>query len=925
MNKKYPQQIFKRSSIAVLLLSSLLAGCGDKSIDAHLEDARAYAQSQNNAAAIVEYKNAIQMDPNAAVPRFELGKLYLQNDNYVSAEKELNKALELGHPASEVIPLLSVAYQQSGAENALGEVDYRAEGMTAVESAEVGFYKLQALVQLEKLAEAEALLDDLLTLDTQSVYKGLIESYQYVLAEDYTQALTATEALREQAPSNKDVLLQLARLYLLEQKQAEAIGVYEDYTKAFPKDVTSKFAYAALLIEQRDLARAEPVVDELLTLNEAHPLLNTFKGIIESANGNHAKALAHLETAVQNGRNDQVVRLVAGFSAYQIQDFEAAQRHLTMVASRLPENHPGLRMLADSMLQLGENDEALAVLNRVEGVTTTDAALFSKAGYQLLREGNVLGAKQMVEKTEAVVDTSPEDLARLGVLQLSLNDVTGLVNIEEAVQRAPESAASQNTLLRAYIATGELEKAKVAASEWQEQAPSDALPLVYLASIAIVEEDFTTATDLLNSAEKLEGADKEVAYAKVKLLIAQKQFADAITLVKSHIKDNPSDVQALTMWYALEAREKNEAVVVDYLEKQLAEESADINLRLLLARIYSRMGEVAKNNSLLASVEGDESTPIAFWNLKGQGLIRENEVEKAKALFERWIEFYPQDKNAVLGMLLILDSQNNYRDGLALTEKVLAKRPDAQISLLKAYFHAMMGQSKPAWEIINSTSDEVQALPFVRGILARLYVIDKQPEEALEHAEVAYEATPNSDMALLMVAILEMTGKQAEAFSFLEKHVQNTPNDVRSAMLLAERQIGSDKQTAIATYETILTKTPDNFVVLNNLAFLSYQNGNLDKAETMAKKAVSLQPENADSVDTLAQILIAKGDIEAALNLYSDIATRPILNDEVYLNHVELLLQMDKSALAKRRLASREFEKEVSLERIETLKTRYGL
>ena len=348
-------------------------------------------------------------------------------------------------------------------------------------------------------------------------------------------------------------------------------------------------------------------------------------------------------------------------------------------------------------------------------------------------------------------------------------------------------------------------------------------------------------------------------------------------------------------------------------------------MRLLLARIYSRMGEVAKNNSLLASVEGDASTPMAFWNLKGQGLIRANEVEKAKALFERWVEFYPQDKNAVLGMLLILDSQNNYRDGLALTEKVLAKRPDAQISLLKAYFHAMMGQSKPAWEIINSTSDEVQALPFVRGILARLYVIDKQPEEALEHAEVAYEATPNSDMALLMVAILEMTGKQAEAFSFLEKHVQNTPNDVRSAMLLAERQIGSDKQTAIATYETILTKTPDNFVVLNNLAFLSYQNGNLDKAETMAKKAVSLQPENADSVDTLAQILIAKGDKEAALNLYSDIATRPILNDEVYLNHVELLLQMDKSALAKRRLASREFEKEVSLERIETLKTRYGL
>ncbi|MDO6565759.1 PEP-CTERM system TPR-repeat protein PrsT [Alteromonas sp. 1_MG-2023] len=925
MNKKYPHQIFKRSSVAILLLSTLLTGCGDKSIDAHLEDARAYVQNDNSAAAIVEYKNAIQLDPSAAVPRFELGKLYLENDNFVSAEKELNKALELGHPASEVIPLLSVAYQQSGAENALGEVDYRAEGMTAVESAEVGFYKLQALVQLEKLEEAETLLDDLITLDTSSVYKGLIESYEHILTEDYAQALSATESLREQAPTNKDVLLQLARLYLLEQKQAEAIGVYEDYTKAYPNDVTSKFAYAALLIEQRDLERAEPVVDELLVLNEAHPLLNTFKGIIESANGNHASALAHLETAVQNGRNDQVVRLVAGFSAYQIQDFEAAQRHLTMVASRLPENHPGLKMLADSMLQLGENDEALEVLNRVEGGATADAALFSKAGYQLLREGNVLGAKQMVEKTEAVVDTSPEDLARLGVLQLSLNDVTGLVNIEEAVQRAPESTASQNTLLRAYIATGELEKAKVAASEWREQAPKEALPLVYLASIAIVEEEYSTASELLDSADNLDGAVNEVAYARIKLLIAQKQYDSAIEFVKSHIDDNPSDVQAITLWYAIETRNENDAVVIDYLEKQVAKESDDINLRLLLARIYSRMGDIAKNNSLLASVQGDESTPMAFWNLKGQGLVRVNEVEKAKALFERWVEFYPQDKNAVLGMLLILDSENNYREGLALTEKVLAKRPDAQISLLKAYFHSMMGQSKPAWEIIQGTSDEVQGLPFVRGIIARLYVIDKQPEKALDHAVAAYEATPNSDMALLMVAILESTGKQAEAFAFLEKHVDSTPTDVRSAMLLAERQIGNNKETAIATYENILAKTPNNFVVLNNLAFLSFQSGDLDKAESMAKKAVSLQPENADSVDTLAQILIAKGDNEAALKLYTDVATRPILNDEVYLNHVELLLKMDKVVLAKRRLASREFEKEVSLQRIETLKTSYGL
>ena len=73
---------------------------------------------------------------------------------------------------------------------------------------------------------------------------------------------------------------------------------------------------------------------------------------------------------------------------------------------------------------------------------------------------------------------------------------------------------------------------------------------------------------------------------------------------------------------------------------------------------------------------------------------------------------------------------------------------------------------------------------------------------------------------------------------------------------------------------------------------------------------MSLQRENADAVDTLAQIYIAKGDKEAALALYEQVSAGPIASDEVYLNHVDLLLALDKKALAKRRLASREFSSE---------------
>ena len=924
MSKNNSNKIFKRSSVAVLLLTALLSGCSEKSMESHLADARNYVSEQQPDAAIVEYKNAIQKSPNAAVPRFELGKLYLQTNNFVAAEKELNKAMELGYAASEVIPLLSVAYQQSGAENALSEVDYRAEGMTAVESVEVGFYKLQALLQLNKREEAEALIADLSTIDTSSVYKGLVDSYVFVLNDDAEAAIASTEALREQAPTNKDVLQQLAKLYLQSGAPEKAAVVYGDYLKSYPDDTANKFAYAALLIELRALDTAEPVVEELLVLNDSHPLLNTFKGIIESAKGNYAQALEHLEIAVQNGRSDQVVRLIAGFSAYQIQDFESAQRHLTMIASSLPDNHPGLRMLADSMLQLGENDNALEILERVEGEQNSDAALFSKASYQLLIDGNMVGAKQMVERSQEI-STSAEDLARLGVLQLSLNDVEGLVNLEEAVNQAPESATTQSTLVRAYIATQQLDKAKEAATKWVEQSPDEALPLVYLGGIATVEGDFTKAASYFDDASSREGAKEQLVYARTQLLIAQGDNESATAFIRAFIDDNPADLRALTMWYALAAEQKAVQPVINHVKSELDKAPNFIEMRLLLARLYAFNNAIDKTVALLANVQGNKETPMAFWNIKGQALIAANDVKAADTFFDRWLSFYPQDKSAVLGKLLILDSQRQFTEGLALSSRVLEKRPDAQISLLKAYFHSRIGQSKPAWNIINASADGVKELPFVRGIIARLHLIDKAPEQAVSHAEAAYDATPNSDNAMLLVASYEMSDKGKQALSFLEKHVAENANDISSSMLLAERQIRQDRKSALATYEAILAQTPDNFVVLNNLAYLAFEDNDLSRAETLAKRAVALRSDNADAVDTLAQIYIAKGDNDAALSLYEEIATRPIANEEVYLNHVELLTELDKTTLAKRRLLAREFKSEASKQRAQALKAKLGL
>ena len=74
---------------------------------------------------------------------------------------------------------------------------------------------------------------------------------------------------------------------------------------------------------------------------------------------------------------------------------------------------------------------------------------------------------------------------------------------------------------------------------------------------------------------------------------------------------------------------------------------------------------------------------------------------------------------------------------------------------------------------------------------------------------------------------------------------------------------------------------------------MALEDKKLTRAEELAKKAVSLQRENADAADTLAQIYIAKGDKAAALKLYEEVAAS-IANDDVYLNYVSVLLELEK-------------------------------
>jgi len=461
-------------ALAVVAIG-VLSSCGKQSSDEYIKEAHQYIAENDPAAAIVALKNAVQVEPKSAQARFELGQLYIQQKQFESAEKELNRALEYGFEASKVLPLLTQAYQQTGAYSAISKVEHEQAGLTSVERAEIGYFKVVALVRLNKKDDARLLIEELSAIETSSVFKGLTAAYMLVLDEDYEAAASEVAKLREQAPQNAEVLKLLAQLKLSLGAPDEAAEIFKDYVEFYPEDKQTTFVLAKLLVDIGDLEAADPYIDELLLLSDQNPLLNQLKAATYAYKGDYANALKRAEIAITGNIEAPSLRLIAGYAAYQIQDYSSANRHLTYIAALLPDNHPGLRLLAASQLQLGLTSEVGDVLNRLDQLSDKDAPLFSKASYELLRDGFEKEAKVFIEKSTDISRTA-EDLTRLGLLQLSLNNLDGIVNLEEAVSKSPELVSAQTTLAKAYLVTKQYDKALELASNWKNNSPDDAKP-----------------------------------------------------------------------------------------------------------------------------------------------------------------------------------------------------------------------------------------------------------------------------------------------------------------------------------------------------------------------------------------------------------------------------------------------------------------
>ncbi|MGB3726336.1 MAG: XrtA/PEP-CTERM system TPR-repeat protein PrsT [Glaciecola sp.] len=921
VSAKYPSSSM-RNTLLALVVAAGLSGCAEKTPEEFVAEAQTFIEQGDNNAAVVALKNAIQKQPRNADYRFMLGRLYVEQKNFESAEKELSRALELGYAPSETIPLLSQALQRTGANVALADIDTANVELSPEQTLEVGFRKLQSLMQLNKTLEAKSLITDLLIINADTVYADLVQGYRLVQDRQFEEALTLAKAAYEQAPENRDVLNFTARLYMINNMPSEAANIYEDYIKVAPEDLESKFSLASMLVEQREVARAEVYIDELLAISQSNPLLNQLKGVVRAADEDYENAKLYSEKAIAAGRPDPTLRLVAGLSSYQLNDFEAAVGHLSLIASLLPDNHPGLRILAASQLQANMGDDANEILGRINDVSQDDATLFSKAGYELIRSGNTQAAKQIIEQADKISE-SAEDLTRLGILKLSINDIEGLVDLESAVSKAPESARAKTTLASAYLSTDQFDKAMALAKEWQQESSEDVEAYLLEAEVLMRQQKYAAAAEVLSTATNINDNSTLVDVSKIRLDLRMQNYDEALAKTTELLDKEPSNLSALASFVALQNQRGNSEAALQRVNKALVDAPDNTSIKLLNARVNLAFNKLPEAISALSTITPDRSAPMPYWPLQGMALLRNNAVDEALSHYQTWASLYPNQQNSVVGQLVIHDAKREYEKGAQVAQDYLSQRSSPEVNIMLSYFKVMSGDVESAKRIYDGIPSDYMALPFLRGVKARIAIREGRAAEVVEDALVAYDANKNTNNLVVLTSTLEAAGQRDAAFKAISSHVEARPNDMAAVMMLAERQLATKPADAIASYEKVLAVLPDNFVVLNNIAYLEMQAGNLERASEYGGRAYEMQPDNAATADTYAQILIRQGKLEDAVKTYNRVMTDDVKNEEIFLNYLEALWMNGNGILAERRMDDLPLSQAGSIARLNELKAKY--
>jgi tetratricopeptide (TPR) repeat protein len=648
----------------------------------------------------------------------------------------------------------------------------------------------------------------------------------------------------------------LERALALNMGDLQLLHFYADY-------ISSKEPLRALAICQ-DLQRAAPSVQNAIRMGQLAKKL-----ALEQTDPRRKEALfaiaesSYEEARKINPRDREAIYYYADFLRSRGQDDKA---------KKLLEESQDEKLLWDHYFQSGQYDDAKKVLEQLYESGTKDSAVLK-------------GLLLVAEKTF---------------------DQEAVKKYSEALLSLEENAENHLIQIQSFLRVGLVKESEFKVQSFKEKYPDEPRIRLLEALLVMRQGQLQKALDLTNRYLQSNQNNTAAWRLKGEINFYMTNYDQAVSDFKASkaLSDDPATRMSLAKAYLRVERFED---AITELRNTVDAPSAPVEARRLLEQVYFQLGRKDALKAFYDQTLAKFPDSVLWYNRAAAFAVVTGELDRAEQLYEkaylmkREAAGEPNAKDGIrdvqyaaafdgyLRALVLKAGDPNARswnprklDKVFEESRRHINNSFAPIAYLRmAEAKLKLGDKTTAADYCRKAVDKTGANDaFASEVLLRMYLM-LGPEEVLRYCEQKLRTSPDSLAAnFTMFNLAKIDAQYNKAVEYIDKCIQivgqSDPRMVDYVVKKAEvLTLAYDRTSdnnyllrAIADYESLLAKMPNNTSVLNNLAYmLAEKDERLPDALQYAKRALDTNPNDPSFIDTYAYVQYKNGKFSQAAEL----------------------------------------------------------
>jgi cellulose synthase operon protein C len=855
-----------------LLIALLLISCSDKPEDL-IASAKAYLAKNDNKAAVIQIKNALQADPSQPEARFLLGSALLASGDPVGAETELRKALDLKYPSDRVAPKLAEALLAQGQAKKLTD-EFSSVALT--DPSDVANMKTLlafAYGAQGKADLAQGALNAALVADPGYAPALMIRAREKAGQRDFLGAMAIVDDVIAKSPKSYEAWKLKGDLLLYaENKRDDAMVAYLKAVEVKPDFLAAHAAVTTLELQMGKLDEAGKQIELMKGFAANHPQTK----FLQATLAYQQKDLKQARTLLQQvllvvPSNVQALQL-AGAVELQLNSPVQAEVHLTKALQLVPDLPVARRFLVVTYLRAGQTAKALETLLPALSRDNVDPELLSIAGEAYLLNGDINKAEEYFAKASA---QSPDDARKrtsLAITHLMGGAVDSAFVELQDIAASDTGTTADMALVSAYLRRQEYDKALKAIDGMEKKQPGKPLAAVLRGRTLLAKRDVAGARMSFERAVELDPLFFPAVASLAALDVMEKKPEDGRKRFEALVSKDPKNGQALLALAELAARSgaaKEE--VVKAIAKAIAANPTNATPRLMLIDYHLRNKDARLATA--AAQDGVALLPDNFQMLDALGRAQQatGDFNQAMTTFNKLVAMQPYSPQPFMRLADVHMAAKDKAAAAASLRKALEIKPDLQQAQRGLIMLDVDGKNYKGAVATARTMQKQSPKDAVGYALeGDISAAQKDWSGAASAYRDGLSKVAAPELAIKLHSVLIAADKTADAEKFSVSWQKDHAKDAAFLLYLADGAIArKDYKAAEKGYLNIIKMQPAFAIAYNNLAWVTAKL-NKDGAIGYAEKALELTPNQPAFMDTLAVLLSDKGEYAKAAKLQTD-------------------------------------------------------